>query len=427
MWLSCIVPKFHSKDWAPWWVVVYLWFAFFFAYVARQSIFSIFPILRSQLHFTEVQLGLTGTVFLWIYSLGNPIGGYLGDRFSKKKLVVLSVIVWSVCTLMAGTTQSVSGLLFWRGALALAQAPYIPVAITLITQMHSEYSRSTAISLHSTGQFLGIVFGGWYGGFVGESLGWRWMLGSVALAGILYGPVLYLLLGEKRQSQSDQAEPVAREKGSLAKVVLTPTYASFCLIFFAVCAMLWILYTWLPDFLRTKFHLSLASAGLTATAYVQLSIILGLFCGAPIGDRMMKRTKRGRLYVMLIGLSLCSPFFYLVAWAESLDQVRLAAVGYGFFLGLFNSNFFASVVDIVSKERQGFGIGFCNMIGGIAGGLAAFLVGLLKARFSVERLFGFAAGLGLGASVLLGITLWLFFLRDYHRAHPEFREAWVDG
>ena len=64
MWLSCIVPKFHSKDWAPWWVVVYLWFAFFLAYVARQSIFSIFPILRSQLHFSEVQLGLTGTVFL---------------------------------------------------------------------------------------------------------------------------------------------------------------------------------------------------------------------------------------------------------------------------------------------------------------------------------------------------------------------------
>src|SRR5437773_11295451 len=133
----------------------------------------------------------------------------------------------------------------------------------------------------------------------------------------------------------------------------------------------------------------------------------------------MRRTKRGRLYVMLIGLSLCSPFFYLVAWGESLGQVRLAAVGYGFFLGLFNSNFFASVVDIVPKERQSFGVGFCNMIGGIAGGLSAFLVGLLKTQFTVEKLFGFAATLGMAASILLGITIWRLFLRDYHRAHPE--------
>ena len=419
MWLSSIVPKSRSKDWDAWLVVVYLWFAFFLAYVARQSIFSIFPILRSELHFTEVQLGLTGTVFLWIYSLGNPIGGYLGDRLPKKRLVISSVILWSFCTFMIGTTGSVSHLLFWRGALALAQAPYIPIAITLITQMHSEYSRSSAISLHSTGQFVGIIFGGWYGGYLADFLGWRWMLWIVALAGILYAPLLYWLIREKGESQGSQAKPAARENISLMKVLLIPTYAGLCLAFFAACAMLWMLYTWLPDFLQAKFNLSLASAGLTATAYVQVSMIIGLFCGASIGDKLMKRDKRARLYVMIAGLSTCSPFLYLLAQGELLGQLKLAALGYGFFQGLFTANLFASVVDIIPKESRGFGVGFCNMIGGIAGGLAALLVGLLKAHFTVERLFGFAAGLGLGASVLLGITLWLFFLRDYRRAHPE--------
>ena len=86
------------EDRQPWLAPVYLCGAMFLAYVARQSLFSIFPILRSQLSFSEVQLGLTGTVFLWTYALANPFTGYLGDRFSKKKLIIASVILWSGCT-----------------------------------------------------------------------------------------------------------------------------------------------------------------------------------------------------------------------------------------------------------------------------------------------------------------------------------------
>src|SRR2546430_16114008 len=100
VWLSSIVPKSRSKDWDAWLVVVYLWFAFFLAYVARQSIFSIFPILRSELHFTEVQLGLAGTVFLWIYSLGNPIGGFLGDRLPQKKHGISRLVLLSFVTII---------------------------------------------------------------------------------------------------------------------------------------------------------------------------------------------------------------------------------------------------------------------------------------------------------------------------------------
>jgi uncharacterized membrane protein YuzA (DUF378 family) len=59
------------------------------------------------------------------------------------------------------------------------------------------------------------------------------------------------------------------------------------------------------------------------------------------------------------------------------------------------------------------------MVGSVAGGVSAYLVGLLKAYFAVEWLFGFAAGLGLIASILLGLALWLFFPRDYDQAHSE--------
>ncbi len=419
MQLSKSLPGLRSLDWQAWLLVLHLWGAFFLAYVARQSIFSIFPVLRSQLHFTEVQLGLTGTVFLWTYALANPVAGYLGDRFSKKKLVISSVVLWSLCTLMIGCTQSVLSLLAWRAALALAQALYIPAAIALIVQIHSEYSRSKALSLHGTGQFAGVIFGGWYGGFVAESLGWRWMLWIVALAGILYGIVLVMLLKAPSKNQRSTEESAIGKGTGVSNVLTTPTYLVFCFVFFAICAMLWILYAWLPDLLQTRFNLPLATAGLVATGYVQVSMIIGLFCGAPLGDWLMKQNKRGRLYLMIFGLTMSSPSFYFIAGGDSLEAVKLAALAYGFFKGLFSANFLASVVDILPKAQHGFGVGFVNMIGAIAGGLSAYLVGLLKTHFSVEQIFGFAAALGIASSLMLCIATWLCFLRDYQRVHPQ--------
>ena len=57
-----------------------MWVAYFLNYSDRQVVFSIFPILKSELGFTDTQLGLTGSVFLWVYAFCSPIAGQVGDR-----------------------------------------------------------------------------------------------------------------------------------------------------------------------------------------------------------------------------------------------------------------------------------------------------------------------------------------------------------
>ena len=409
--------KTASRDWQAWKIVLWLWGAFFIAYVTRQSIFSIFPVLRVALGFTEVQLGLTGTVFLWAYAVGNPIGGYLSDRVSRRKLIVASVLLWSFCTMMIGMTHSPTALLTWRGALALAQSLYIVAAISLITQVHSEYNRSKALSLHGTAQFAGITFGGWYGGFVAETLDWRWMLWLAAGAGALYSPLLFGGLREPDPAETGkQSLPTSSH---LLGVLAIPTYLSLCFNFIAINAMLWLIYAWLPDFLHHKFQLSLARAGWTATVYVQSATIIGILTGASLADHLIRKTPRGRLYILLAGLVLACPFFYGVGQGGSLPMVKLWALGYGFFKGAFIANFFASVIDIVPERSRGFAVGFSNMLGSVSGGLAAYLVGLLKSHFQPEILFSFAASLGALAALILAVTIWRLFPRDYRRVHPQ--------
>jgi len=410
----------QSRSQNAWQIVLWLWGAFFIAYVTRQSIFSIFPILRESLGFTEVQLGLTGTVFLWTYALGNPLGGYLSDRVSKKRLIISSILLWSLCIFMIGFAHSPTNLLAWRCALALSQSLYIVAAISLITEAHTQYNRSKALSLHGTAQFAGIAFGGWYGGFVAEVLDWRWMLWLASAAGMLYAPLLsYGLTGSRPVTRPAKS---ATKNPSSLRILTIPTYLSLCFNFIAINAMLWVIYAWLPDFLHHKFQLSLATSGWTATVYVQSATIVGILTGATVADQLIRRSSRGRLYILIVGLALACPFFYGVGHGGSLLAVKVSALGYGFFKGAYIANFFASVIDIVPERNRGFAVGFSNMIGSISGGGAAFLVGLLKSHVRSETLFSFATGLGAVAAVSLVFTVWKLFPIDYRSAHPQMAE-----
>src|SRR5688500_2155060 len=102
-------------------LVGFMWVAYFLNYTDRQVVFSIFPVLKSELQFSDAQLGLTGSVFLWVYALCSPIMGQIGDRYSKRFLVVLSLVLWSIVTALTGLAHSAGTMLFLRGLIGLSE------------------------------------------------------------------------------------------------------------------------------------------------------------------------------------------------------------------------------------------------------------------------------------------------------------------
>src|SRR5580704_11680548 len=98
--------------------------------------------------------------------------------------------------------------------------------------------------------------------------------------------------------------------------------------FFWFCAMLWIVYSWLPDLLYERFRLSLSSSGLNATLYIQLSCGVGVLIGGWLADRLALRIRSARLYVVGCGMFLGAPFAYLAFGAVTLARFRLYAVAF---------------------------------------------------------------------------------------------------
>ncbi len=227
------------------WVTVgFLWFAYLLNYIDRQAVFSIFPALRSDLGFSNTQLGLVGTVFLWSYSLCMPLAGRLGDLVRRDRLVISSLVLWSLATLGTSLSASVAALLFWRAMMGITESLYVPNALATVAVLHAGPSRSKALAVHNSAQFAGIMGGGWYGGWAADHFGWRPGFAVLAIAGGAYALVLWAVFRGMRHFGDRRAH----QAGKPADIFKSPCYWALGLAFFAFCTMLWMLWRLVPEF-----------------------------------------------------------------------------------------------------------------------------------------------------------------------------------
>jgi MFS family permease len=394
----------------PFLVVAWLWVALGINYVDRQMVYSIFPVLKRDLLFTDAQLGLIGSLFSWVYTLAMPFAGRLADRFRRDRLIVFSILLWSLATLACGLATSLALFLAARIVLGLTQALYYPAAVGLLAAAHGDATRSRALGIHQSAQLAGIVIGGWYGGWMADQVSWRMGFAAAALAGLGYALVLYRALPAS-------APPVSTEPGSLADfahLFRSRCYTALAAAFFSFCAMLWIFYAWLPNYLYERFHLSMTESGFNATIFVQASCGLGVVAGGALADRLAKRTPAARFYVAAAGILLSAPFGYLTFAAPTLNLARLYSIGYGLFSGFMVANVFAASYDVIARRHFGLGAGVLNMIGGIAASIMIYVAGALKATIGFAGLLQWIAV----ACVLSAVTL-VLSARHYHP-----RERW---
>lgn len=394
-----------------WAVVALMWVAYFLNYTDRQLISSIYPVLRTELGFSERQLGWVGSIFLWIYALLSPIAGQIGDRTSKRSLVVWSLMLWSAATALTGAARSPSAVLACRAVIGIVEGLFMPAAIALTASAHAPEVRSRAIGVLSTAQQAGVVMGGWYGGWMAEHHLWRWAFYSLGLAGVLYAIPYRALL----RSSCDEPPPEARAALSVSALVRVPSYLALCVVFPVFCFALWLVYTWGPDYFRERYGLAMGEAGFAATAYAQAATLVGMVLGGLGADRLYRRTKEARVLLLVAGLLLVAPCLYLMGHTGSFGWARGAAVGFGLGCGLFISNLFPSAFDVVPGGVRASAVGCLNLLGGLAGGLAAYLGGEYRESIGIPSLMTIVSGLCLVCAVVLVAGVRLFFARDHER------------
>ena len=191
-----------------WEVLALLWVAYLLNQADRQVFNTVLPAIRDSLGLTDTSVGLIATVFNLFYACMVPLGGWAGDRFSRKWVTTLSILFWSVATMFTGLANGVVMLVLMRSvATGGGEAFFGPANYSLLGQYHTD-TRARAMSIHQTSYYVGVILAGWLAGKIADSLGWKSSFIIFGAAGILWGIVMILRLRDHSDDRGTDASLV---------------------------------------------------------------------------------------------------------------------------------------------------------------------------------------------------------------------------
>ena len=289
-------------------------------FLDRQIVGILAQPIAKELHLSDLHIGLmTGLAFALFYTgLGIPIARY-ADRPSTSRVHVIAVclMVWSAMTAVCGAAQTFVQLFLARVGVGIGEAGGTPPAHSLIAELASPEKRASALSLYQLGPPIGGLIAMVMGGYLADSIGWRWAFVVVGAPGILLSLVVLNMLRDPRSSPLPRAReagvtPPAGGKGTTLAEAFAHIWASRAnrlilpSVAFAALANFGML-IWGPIFLQRSFGLSAHVTGLWFGLANGVGSGLGVWYGGQLGDRLIKRGKQHLMSGPAICLALCCP------------------------------------------------------------------------------------------------------------------------
>lgn len=390
-----------------WKLLILLWLAYFFNQADRQIFSVVIPLIRRELLLSDAELGLISSILVWTYGLLVPIAGFVGDRFSKKKIIGLSLLFWSTATLFTGACSTFMQFALLRGvATGGGEAFYAPPANALLGAHHQK-TRSMALSIHQTAVYAGIILSGLIAGYIAETYGWRYAFFCFGFFGIALSFIIFKRLKNDYISRhTSKFEFVSTIKEIIKKpTIIFLTIAFACMVFVNVGYL-----TWMPLLLIEKFDLSIVNAGFSSMFYHHIGALIGVIIGGSLSDRIAGRYPVCRLLIQSLGLLFAAPFIYYLGVADTPMKMYIGLFLFGLFRGIYDSNIYASLYELIRPQIRSSAMGIVLMVVFFVGATSPYILGILKPTL------GLATGISwLWVSYLLGaisIGLGMFF---FHR------------
>lgn len=395
----------------PWILVALLWVVALLNYMDRQMLSTMKPSM--QLDIQELQsaanFGYLMAIFLWIYGIMSPISGIIADRVNRKWLIIFSLFIWSAVTFSMGYATTFNQIYWLRAFMGFSEALYIPAGLSLISDYHTNKTRSLAIGLHMSGIYMGQALGG-FGATFATMFSWQQAFHTFGFIGIAYSFILILFL---KDDSREKGAKISINKNTLPSlfrgVGLLLTNISFwvILIYFAVPSLPgWGVKNWLPTLYAQNLHIEMSIAGPISTITLAGSSLLGVIFGGILSDKWSQKNIRGRVYTSAIGLSLTVPALFLISSGHSLFSVIGASFCFGFGFGIFDTNNMPILCQFVSSKYRATAYGLMNLVGVFSGAFITNILGKSSDKGSMNQVFIYLALI-----VVVALIIQLTFLR----------------
>ena len=400
-------PSNESLPRRAWLIVGLLWIVACLNYLDRLILITMRSSIKAEITMTDAQFGLLTTVFLVVYGLLSPLGGFIADKFNRSRIIIFSLFAWSATTWLTAHATSLTELLIYRSLMGISEACYFPAAGALIMDYHRNRTRSLANGIHLSGVMVGSGLGG-LGGYIADRQDWRFVFELFGAAGVVYALVLLALLRDRPRAAV--AEPVAPKQSrvrlgeALVSLFSQRAYVFMFLFWGLLAVASWAFAGWLPTYLHEQFAMSQGRAGLTALGYIYSASLIGMVVGGSWADRWSRSNVRGRVLVGVLGIAIAIPGVLMVSNVPILWVVLTGMVIYGFTRPFPDANMVPILCQIVDPRYLATGVGVLNMFAVLVGGLTIYIGGVVRdAQINITTLFNCGA-VGL---LLCATLLWL--------------------
>lgn len=405
-----------------WEVLFLLWVAFWINQADRQLYNTLLGKIQASLNMSDAEAGLVGTMFCWVLAFCLLVAGYAADRFSKKWIIVASITLWSAATMISGAATSCLMFIIFRSvATGVGEGFFAPSNYATISDYHDNRTRATAMSIHTTSYYLGVILSGFVAGWIGDNWGWEHAFYIFGGVGIFWALVIVWRLKDKVEFKNKtELEEARKHKPSWLEAVkiffTVPTAIVLTLSFVGLIFVVQGYLTWSTLYLQEKFNMSNTSAGFSAAFYMNMAAFFGILIAGYLSDKVAAKERKYRCIISSAGFILASPFIVLMGVSQELVLVFVGFAGFGFFRGFFDANIYSVLYDVIPAKYRGSATGIMQFVGFLLGAPAPWILGMLKPHLGLSLGLAMLSVVWIFFGILMLVDYKLFYAKDCARA-----------
>jgi MFS family permease len=309
------------------------------------------PVIQKDFHLDDFEVGALASAFLIVYAVCAIPFGIWADRWIRKSVVGIGVSIWSVATLLTGFAAGYGHLFATRAVVGVGEASYFPAGTSLLADYFPRTARGRAMSIWSVGQYAGIAVGFAGGGYLADTIGWRWAFFMTAVPGLILALLAFNLREPKRGSAEERGpvletvhEADIRQFVRLLRIrTLVCVIAAQAVLFFVLAANA----TFMPFVLTRDFGFTATRAGIVAGIVLIVGGLVGTLAGGWLGDWRTRKTARGHLEVSAAGFITAAAASALALIVDSFPVFIAAFVVAVICISLYNGPFTAISQNVV--------------------------------------------------------------------------------
>ncbi len=366
-------------DGLRWWIAGLIFLATLINFINRLTISVLAPVITRDLHLNNQEFAGITNSFLLAYTFSQAFSGKLYDRVGNRRGFSLSIVVWSVASMLHAFATGLFSLNCFRFLLGIGEAGNWPGAAKVIAEWFPPRQRALGMAIFNSGTSIGSVVAtpliialqihfGWQTTFLAVgALGFGWL----ALWLRFYHPPSAhpRITREELALIAEGRPPAVAPLPWMALLRYRQTWAILLSRFF--CDPVWWLYiTWLPLYLYKVHGFSLKEIGYFAWVPFVAADAGSLFGGWMSGHLMARgwSANRARKTVIVIGmLCMCVGLGAAVAHTATVALACIAIVLFGFQTWINN------VQTMPSDYFPESAVGAVSGLGGMGAGIGAIL------------------------------------------------------